>query len=149
MDMIKPLMSEEEKQNADIYALSYDFACRIVRLYQYLTEQSPNKEHIHSKQVNRSGTSIGANMHEAKHPQSDADFLSKAQIALKEARETEYWLSLLRDNGYITTEQFSSLFNDLDRILRILIVITTRVRERLKREELEKREGKRPIPNSR
>lgn len=67
------------------------FACRITRLFQYLIEDADYKEYIISKQIFRSGTSIGANLNEARHPQSDADFLSEANIALKEARETEYW----------------------------------------------------------
>ena len=87
---LSTLMSEEAKSSANIQQLSYDFACRIVRLYQYLTEDSDYKELIMSKQVYRSGTSIGANCKEAQHAQSDADFLSKMQIALKEANETDY-----------------------------------------------------------
>lgn len=126
------LMTEEQKDAASIQDLSYDFACRIVRLFQYLNEESENKEYIISKQIFRSGTSIGANINEAQHPQSDADFLSKASISLKEARETEYWLKLLHDNGYLNTQQFDSLYHDLDRILRILVTITAKVRERLK-----------------
>lgn len=129
---LKPLMTEEEKQIAKIEELSYDFACRITRLFQYLTEDAEYKEYIFSKQIVRSGTSIAANMNEAKHPQSDADFLSKATIALKEARETEFWLNLLHDNGYLNDNQFNSINHDLDRILRILVTITTKVRERLK-----------------
>lgn len=129
---MKPLMSEEEKASAKVEDLAYDFACRITRLYQYLTEDSEYKEFIISKQIFRSGTSIGANMNEAKHPQSDADFLSKANIALKEARETEFWLNLLHDNGYINNDQFTSLNTDLSRILRILVTIVGKVNARLK-----------------
>lgn len=128
---LKPLMSEEEKASAKVEDLAYDFACRITRLYQYLTEDSEYKEFVISKQIFRSGTSIGANMNEAKHPQSDADFLSKANIALKEARETEYWLNLLHDNGYINEGQFTSLNNDLSRILRILVTIVGKVSARI------------------
>lgn len=129
---LKPLMSEEEKASAKVEDLAYDFACRMARLFQYLTEDADYKEYIISKQIFRSGTSIGANMNEAKHPQSDADFLSKANIALKEARETEYWLNLLHDNGYINNDQFNSLNNDLSRILRILVTIVGKVSKRLK-----------------
>lgn len=71
-------------------------------------------------------------MNEASNPQSDADFLSKANIALKEARETEYWLNLLHDNGYINDGQFTSLNADLSRILRILVTIVGKVSKRLK-----------------
>lgn len=125
---LAPLMTEEAKSSANIQTLSYDFACRIIRLYQYLTEDSDYKELIMSKQVYRSGTSIGANCKEAQHAQSDADFLSKMQIALKEANETDYWLSLLHDNGYLNDGQFASINKDCVRILKLLntIVRTTR-----------------------
>ena len=129
---LKPLMTEEEKSSAKIEDLAYDFACRMTRLFQYLTEDAEYKEFIISKQIFRSGTSIGANLNEARHPQSDADFLSKANIALKEARESEYWLNLLHDNGYINDDQFSSLNTDLLRILRILVTIVGKVYKRLK-----------------
>lgn len=86
---LAPLMSEESKQGASIHELSYDFACRITRLFQYLTEDAEYKEYVQSKQIYRSATSIGANVRESKHAQSDADFLSKLSIAYKEADETE------------------------------------------------------------
>ena len=123
-----PLLSEEQKQSAIIQNLSYDFACRITRLFQYLTEDSLCKEHIISKQVFRSGTSIGANIREAQHAQSDADFLSKMQISLKECNETDYWLQLLHDNGYLNAVQFDSITTDRVRIHKLLnaIVSTTR-----------------------
>ena len=135
---LKPLMTEEEKSSAKVEDLAYDFACRITRLFQYLTEDAEYKEFIISKQIFRSGTSIGANLNEARHPQSDADFLSKANIALKEARETEYWLNLLHDNGYVNDTQFSSLNSDLSRILRILVTIVGKVSARLKKGPREK-----------
>ena len=72
---LAPLMSEEEKSKAGIHELSYDFGCRITRLFQYLTEDADYKEFVISKQVYRSGTSVGANVRESKHAQSDADFL--------------------------------------------------------------------------
>ena len=123
-----PLLSEEQKQTANIQDLAYDFACRIIRLYQYLTEDSIYKEYIMSKQVFRSGTSIGANVREAQHAQSDADFLSKMQISLKECNETDYWLQLLHDNGYLNDVQFDSINTDRVRIHKLLnaIVSTTR-----------------------
>lgn len=121
--VLHPLLSESEKSTATIQALSYDFACRIVRLYQYLTEDSQYKEYIISKQVVRSGTSIGANVREAQHAQSEADFLSKMSISHKEADETCYWVSLLHDNGYINDIQFDSLNNDSQRIMRLLYSI--------------------------
>lgn len=128
-----PLMSEELKQSANIQDLSYDFSCRIVRLFQYLNEDAEYKEFIMSKQVYRSGTSIGANVREGQHAQSDSDFLSKMSIAYKEADETNYWISLLHDNGYLTDEMFTSLDSDIQRILRLLTAITKSTKERIEK----------------
>jgi four helix bundle protein len=91
-----------------------------------LAEQQ--KEFVLSKQVLRSGTSIGANVEEAIGGQSRRDFLSKCSIAYKEARETRYWLRLLRDTDYLTPQQAESLLTDVDEILRILtsIIKTTK-----------------------
>ncbi len=125
------LMTEEAKQAASIHDLSYDFACRITRLFQYLTEDAENKEYVQSKQIYRSGTSVGANVRESKHAQSDADFLSKMSIAYKEADETDYWLNLLHDNGYLNDEQFTSLNKDIDRILKILASIVKTMKEKI------------------
>lgn len=128
---LAPLMTEEAKATASIHELSYDFACRITRLFQYLTEDAEYKEYIQSKQIYRSGTSIGANIRESKHAQSDADFLSKMSIAYKEADETDYWLNLLHDNGYLDDKLFESLENDITRILKILTSIVKTVRIKL------------------
>ena len=125
---LTPLMNEESKQDANIQDLTYDFSCRIIRLYQYLTEDAKYKERIMSKQLFRSGTSIGANIREAQHAQSNAYFLSKMQISLKECNETEYWLQLLHDNGYLNDLQYTSINTDRVRIHKLLnsIVSTTR-----------------------
>ena len=128
---LAPLMSEDEKQKAGIHELSYDFGCRITRLFQYLTEDAEYKEFVQSKQIYRSGTSVGANVRESKHAQSDADFLSKMLIAYKEADETDYWLKLLHDNGYLDETQFNSLKNDIDRILKILSSIVKTMKEKI------------------
>lgn len=128
---LAPLMSEEAKQGASIHELSYDFGCRITRLFQYLTEDAEYKEYIQSKQIYRSGTSIGANVRESKHAQSDADFLSKMSIAYKEADESDYWLNLLHDNGYLNDEQFNSLNKDIDRILKVLASIVKTMKEKI------------------
>ena len=133
---LKPLMSEAEKKEAQVLELSYDFSCRIIRLYKYLNEGKLSKADRDiidavGRQLVRSATSINANINEAQHPQSDSDFLSKASIALKEAKESENWLSLLRDNGFLSTVQAESLLNDCSRINRILITITAKVRKRL------------------
>ena len=128
---LAPLMTEEAKATASIHELSYDFGCRITRLFLYLTEDAEYKEYVQSKQIYRSGTSIGANIRESKHAQSDADFLSKMSIAYKEADETDYWLNLLHDNGYLDDKQFESLENDITRILKILTSIVKTVRIKL------------------
>lgn len=133
---LKPLLTEEEKSKAQILELSYDFSCRIIRLYKYLNEgklSKADRDMIDAlgRQLVRSATSINANMNEAQHPQSDADFLSKTSIALKEARESENWLRLLSDNGYLEPRASESLINDCARINKILITITAKVRKRL------------------
>lgn len=86
-------------------------------------EDAEYKEFVQSKQIYRSGTSVGANVRESKHAQSDADFLSKMSIAYKEVDETDFWLNLLHDNGYINELQYESLKKDMDRILKLLISI--------------------------
>lgn len=97
---------------------SFDFAKRIVNLNKHLA--SEKKEQILSRQILKSGTSIGANVFEAQNAQSNADFLSKMKIALKEATETLYWLMLLHETDYINTSAFESLKSDLDDIRNIL-----------------------------
>ena len=128
---LAPLMSEEEKHKAGIHELSYDFGCRITRLFQYLTEDSEYKEYVISKQIYRSGTSVGANVRESKHAQSDADFLSKMSIAYKEADETDFWMNLLHDNGYLDDAQFRSLSLDCDRILKVLTSIVKTMKAKI------------------
>jgi four helix bundle protein len=131
---LAPLMTEEAKSTAGIHELSYDFGCRITRLFQYLTEDAEYKEYVISKQIYRSGTSVGANVRESKHAQSDADFLSKMSIAYKEADETDYWLNLLHDNGYIDETQFNSLNADTTRILKVLTSIVKTMRQKVGKE---------------
>lgn len=97
---------------------SYDFSLRIVKLYKYLAENK--KEYVLSKQILRSGTSIGANVEEANQGQSKADFIHKLSIALKEAFETNYWLRILRDSDYLETKIAQSLLEDCEEIQRIL-----------------------------
>lgn len=105
---------------------SYAFAIRIVRLYQHLTERK--REFVLSRQLLRCGTAIGANIEEALGGQSRADFIAKASIAYKEAREVLYWLRLLRDTGYLTPKEYDSLFPNADELCRILskIILTTK-----------------------
>jgi len=108
---------------------SFLFAVRIVRLYQYLTNtENSNREFIISKQVLRSGTSVGANIRESRNAQMVKDFLAKLYIASKEADETEYWLELLKETGYITEEQLGSIKQDCEEIMKLLtsIIKTTK-----------------------
>ena len=100
---------------------SFDFAIRIVKLYQHLTKTK--QEFVMSKQLLRCGTSIGANVSEAKYEQSKADFLAKMKIALKEANETYYWLRLLYRTDYLSEVQFQSLSYDIEELLRLLTAI--------------------------
>lgn len=95
------------------------FAARIVKLYNYLSKEK--KETVISKQIIRSGTSIGANANEAAYGVSKADFISKMQIALKETSETEYWIRLLILSEYISEKEGNSLLDDCMEIKRILI----------------------------
>lgn len=97
---------------------SYKFALRIIRLYEFVIEDK--KEYVLTKQVLRSGTSIGANVTEANQAQSTADFIHKLSIANKEAFETEYWLCLMRDSDFITQKQAESLINDCNELQKIL-----------------------------
>jgi len=111
---------------------SFNFAVRIVKLYQYLRRK--DKEYSLSKQILKSGTSIGANIEEAHGGISDSDFSNKISIAYKEARETNYWLKLLYAADYISKKMFDSLFNDCDELCKITysILDTTRIKKRNK-----------------
>ena len=100
---------------------SFAFALRIVKLYQFLCDTK--KEYVLSKQVLRSGTSIGANVRESEHGQSKADFIHKISISLKEANETDYWLDLLFQAGYLDEKMYQSLNQDCEEILKILTAI--------------------------
>ena len=100
---------------------SFEFAVRIVNLYKYLNETK--KEFVLSKQLLRSGTSVGANVAEAEQGQSRPDFISKMNIALKEATETKYWLRLLKETEYISQTEFLSIFNDCIELEKILVSI--------------------------
>ena len=106
-------MDERNLQNK-----SFRFAVRIVNLVKLLESR---KAYTLSKQLLRSGTSIGANIAEAQHAQSRADFLSKLNIALKEAGETEYWLRLLEATDYLTSAEYESIYSDCDELIKILV----------------------------
>jgi four helix bundle protein len=114
-------------KNNPIAELTKQFALRIVKMYNYL--QNDKKEYILSKQVLRSGTSIGANVRESIYAQSRADFISKMSIALKESSETEYWIELLHESGYIDDKTFDSVFDDNSKISATLINIIKKTKE--------------------
>jgi four helix bundle protein len=105
------------KTNNVVQQKSYDFAKRIVNLYKYLIKE--HKEYELSKQVLNSGTSIAANIEECIGGQTNKDFFSKMCIAYKEARETHFWIRLLRDTDYIKNKEAVSLLNDLEELLKI------------------------------
>lgn len=107
---------------------SYKFAVRIVKVYRHIIEQT--REYVLSKQVLRSGTSIGANVAEANEAQSRPDFISKLSIALKEAVETEYWLNLLLDTDYLSQVQADSLLSDCIEVKAILIASIKSTKQR-------------------
>lgn len=111
---------EEPKRNI-IIEKSYAFSVRIINLYKKIV--SKKKEYVLSRQIVRSGTSIGANIEEAIGGMSKKDFTARMQIAYKEARETHYWLRLLKDTQYIDEETFKSLEIDCTEILKILFKI--------------------------
>lgn len=116
------------KENV-IQVKSYAFAVWIVKVYQYLCEEK--KEYVLSKQLLRSGTSIGANIEEAIGGQSDKDFFAKLTIAYKEARETHYWIRLLTDTNYISKKENESLLNDINELLRIIGSIQKTLRSKI------------------
>ncbi len=105
----------------NIYELASDFALRIVNLYKYLIGEK--KEFVISKQLLRSGTSIGANTFEGKNSYSREDFAFKMSIALKEAGESGFWIDLLHRSGYLDDKQYESLFHDWNRVYAVLIKI--------------------------
>ena len=109
---------------------SIAFASRIIKLHQYLIKTK--KETIISKQIVRSGTSIGANINEANYGQGKSDFISKMHIALKETAETEYWLKLLTMSEYITEEMGKALLSDCLEIKRILVASINTAKENVK-----------------
>ena len=101
---------------------SKSFALRVIKLYRYLNEQK--REHLLSKQLLRCGTSIGANAKESVFAQSKADFTAKMFIAQKECAETEYWLELLYESGYIGKREFESVYADCQELMRLIVAST-------------------------
>lgn len=106
----------------NLYQKAFSFSIRIVKAYQYLTGEG-KKEYILSKQLLRSGTSIGANIAEANGDISEADFSYKISISYKESLETKYWLSLLKETGYLDDKMFESIHKDADELSKIMFTI--------------------------
>ena len=109
---------------------SFLFAIRIINLYKYLINEK--KEFVLSKQILRSGTSIGANIEESIGGQSEKDFLYKISISYKEARETIYWLKLLKKTEYIKVEEFESIYSDAEEICKILGSIQIAIKKKIR-----------------
>ncbi|MDR2732146.1 MAG: four helix bundle protein [Fibromonadaceae bacterium] len=108
---------------------SYDFALDIIILYKFLVEE--RKEFVLSKQLLRSGTGVGANIREAIDGQSKPDFLSKMNISLKEARESLYWIDLLRDSNYIDLKQKQKVYKECEELIRILTSIVKTTKQKI------------------
>jgi len=106
------------KENNIVREKSYKFALTVIELYRLLT--TTKNEYVLAKQILRSGTSIGANIEEAIGGQSKKDFVAKIAVAYKEARETEYWLRLLRDSGYLANDEINPIIVDCQEILKLL-----------------------------
>lgn len=105
---------------------SYALALRVVKAYVFLKDEK--KEYVLSKQLLKSGTSIGAQIREAKFAQSRADFISKMSIGLKEANETQYWLELLHDAGFLDEKSFMSIHGDAEEVTAMLVSIVKKAK---------------------
>jgi four helix bundle protein len=118
-------MVNDMKENV-IKDKSFVFALRIVKLYQYL--QSEKKEFVLSKQLLRSGTAIGALVHEAEEAESKSDFIHKMSVAQKEANESDYWIELLFQSAYLSQNQYQSIIHDLIELRKLLssIILTSK-----------------------
>jgi len=111
----------------DVYSKSTDFAVRIVKLHRYLCDKK--KERVISKQILRSGTSIGANLREAKYAESTDDFIHKAALSLKECAETEYWLEVLSRTDYLNEQEYNSICADCSELAKLLTAIIKTTKE--------------------
>ena len=114
--------------NSIVFGKSENFALRIIKLYEYLTAKK--KEFIISKQLPRSGTSIGANLAEAVHGSSNKDFINKLSISQKECSETLFWLRLLKKSDILTEKQFDDIYEDGDEIGKMLASIIKTIKKK-------------------
>jgi four helix bundle protein len=110
---------------------SRSFAIRVIRLYKYLTDEK--KEYVMSKQLLRSGTSIGANLAEQEFAISEADYLSKTSISLKEAAESAYWLDLLHETEYLTDNEYININADCNELIKMLVASVKSMKNKLNR----------------
>jgi four helix bundle protein len=110
---------------------SRSFAIRVIRLYKYLTDEK--KEYVMSKQLLRSGTSIGANLAEQEFAISEADYLSKTSISLKEAAESAYWLNLLHETEYLTDNEYININADCNELIKMLVASVKSMKNKLNR----------------
>ena len=113
------MKNSRNRKDSTLHAKSYAFALRIIGLAKFLREQK--QDFVLSKQILRSGTSIGALVRESEFAQSQADFINKLSVSLKEANETDYWLSLLKDTGYIDEKSFLSMDEDCGELIALLV----------------------------
>ena len=112
-------MSMMKRERSLLLDKSEAFSGRILKMYKYLS--SDKNELIISKQILRSGTSIGANISESRNAQSNADFINKLNIALKEADEALYWIKILHNGEYINEKEYESIYNDADELVKLLV----------------------------
>ena len=124
------MIGDNVKENV-LMNKTFSFSKRIVKLYKYLTIEK--KEYVLSKQLLRSGTSIGANVRESKYAQSDKDFINKLSISLKEASETEYWIELMKDE-YLSKKETESIIEELTEILKLLTRIINTMKKKISNE---------------
>ena len=121
----------ERRENV-IVEKSEQFADRIVKMHKYLSKKREGNSDI-LKQIVRSGTSVGANVSESKFAQSEADFLTKLTIALKEANETKFWINRLYAGDYLNETEYNSIINDCEEIISILVKITGTLRKKVQK----------------
>jgi len=123
--------SDAVQKDNILHQKSYAFAIRAVNLSQYLTKEK--KEYVLSKQILRSGTSVGALVSESEFAQSHADFINKLTVSLKEANETKYWINLLHDTNFISESMHISLLNDIEEVLKLLVSIIKKLKTKSKK----------------
>ena len=127
------MKNSRNRKNSLLHAKSYAFALRVISMNRYLREEV--QEFVLSKQILRSGTAIGALIRESEFAQSQADFINKLSIALKEANETDYWLNLLHDSQYINEISFDSMENDCGELIALLVSSIRTVKNNMKKNE--------------